>query len=109
MMAFLPPPVPPPVAASFAPAPPTKLDLEFAQARQIHRVTGVGSNGMVHCNRFRSYRTHPTPDPSTFQVTYREYRKAGPWAKMKAVLRREGDEWLWVDGDPPKCSIMIFE
>jgi hypothetical protein len=100
---------PPPAAAEIAPGPPTKIDFEFAQVRQIHRVTGVGDNGMVHCNRFRSYRKYRTEDPYVYRVTYREYRARGLWPKLTAVLKRDGDNWIWVKGDPPKCAITVFE
>ena len=100
---------PPPAAAENAPGPPTKIDFMFAQVRQIHSVTGVGDNGMVHCNRFRSYRAYRTEDPSKYRVAYREYRAKGPWPKLTAVLKRDGDNWTWVEGDLPKCSIWVFE
>jgi len=63
-----PPPIVAPAPAATAHGAPNRVDFEFAQAGQIHELLGVGDNGMVHCRRFRSYRTHRTRDPATYRV-----------------------------------------
>jgi hypothetical protein len=84
---------------------PNRIDFMFAQADHMKEIIG---DGLVHCNRFKRYKAKPTADPNVYEISYLEYREHGPWKKLKATLRREGDEWLWLAGDPPKCSITVF-
>jgi hypothetical protein len=99
---------PPPPPASISLPVPTETDFEFAQVRIIHAEMGLGDNGIVHCRKFRGYRTAPADGPSAYRVTYREYVGPNAWRKLSAVVRREGDEWVWVKGDHPKCFVTIF-
>ena len=87
---------------------PEWIDFTIAQAAHIHEFTDIGSNGIVHCNRFRRYHANRTTDPDVYAIRYAEYRSKGPWKTLTARLRRNGDKWLWISGDEPKCSIMIL-
>jgi hypothetical protein len=84
-------------------------DFTVAQANFIRDEVVGEPNGMVHCNRFKGFKARKTGRPDVWQVSYKEYRETGPWKKLSATIRREGDAWLWQAGDPPKCSITILE
>jgi len=85
---------------------PNATDLMSAQVRQAHVTFG---NGTVHCNRFIRFRAGPMRSDGTVLVRYREYVSGGRWRDMRAVLRRDGENWNWVEGDTPRCSISIIE
>ena len=85
---------------------PSRTDFIFAQAYHIDVDPNTGMT-RAHCNKIRKYRASAShKDMAT--VEYEEFSEQG-WKKMKADLRKEGDQWIWVAGDPPKCSITIFE
>ncbi|MBL8536851.1 MAG: hypothetical protein JNM59_05555 [Hyphomonadaceae bacterium] len=63
-----------------------------------------------HCTRTEAERcTVSLSDPQLYQCTYREYSTNRPWPLKRATIRRDGEDWRWVDGDPPSCSIAIVE
>jgi len=87
-------------------APPTRWEFESAQADHVIN----GGQGMVHCNRFRRLQCRPTRDRAdTVQCSYRQYAAKGPWPLLRATLRWNGEEWCWLTGDAPRCSIMFME
>ena len=83
-------------------------DLEAAQVERVHRDVDPGHQGMVHCHRFRAYHAQRTRDPAVYRVTYEEYRRSGPWRRMRATLRRQSEDWTWVRGNSPRCTIMTM-
>ena len=90
------------------PRAPEAGDLEAAQVERVHRDLDPGYQGMVHCYRFRAFRARTTRDPSVYRISYREYRRSGPWKRMRATLRHQGEAWIWVRGDSPRCTIMTM-
>ena len=93
-------------AASPQPQLPGVIDLDNARTARIHNC--LGSDGMVHCRRFRNLRCTPLRDPGLVQCRYDEWAASGPWPRKTVVLRRIGDEWQWVSGDQPRCSMWVF-
>ena len=88
-------------------SPPDAMALDFARTRFIHDITGLG--GVAHCVKFTDFKCRrAAADPNRFRCDYREYRKLGPWARQSAVLRWDGEDWRWVSGDTPKCSIWLI-
>ena len=88
---------------------PEKWDFTVAQANYIRDEVVGAPNGMVHCNRIKAFKARQADKTNVWHVSYREYRETGPWKKLSATIRRDGDEWVWLAGDPPKCSITILE
>lgn len=88
---------------------PDGLALEYAQADLIHRELGDG--GMVHCLRFEALRCRPAQQTETYNCSYREWAERRPWPTKTATIKRGGERypWSWVAGDPPTCSITVFE
>lgn len=63
-----------------------------------------------HCTRTENERcTASASDPNLYQCTYREYSTNRPWPLKRATIRRDGEDWRWVDGDQPSCSLTIWE
>jgi hypothetical protein len=85
---------------------PSKIDFVFAEARRVHELTGIG--GMVHCPSAKSFRTRRVSQ-GVFEVSYRGVAPNGRLVKMKALLRRDGEDWVWIEGQLQRCSITIIE
>jgi hypothetical protein len=64
----------------------------------------------AHCTRTERESCLAMPaDPNTYQCSYREWAARRPWPLKRAMIRLEGDEWRWVEGDTPSCSITVVE
>jgi hypothetical protein len=86
---------------------PTNIDVDFARVDRIHQL--FGDDGIVHCNRFRNLRCSVARrDRLIARCTYQEWAEAEPWPRKRIVLRRAGEDWLWVNGDAPQCQITII-
>ena len=63
-----------------------------------------------HCTRTEDERCTPSKsDPHLYQCTYREYSAHRPWPLKRATIRLDGEDWCWIDGDPPSCSLAVLE
>ncbi len=86
---------------------PTYMDLEWAQADGMAQL--VGGDPIVHCRRFEAMRCERTSEPETFRCSYREWAEHRPWPRKLATIRHVGQNWTWVEGDRPTCSITVME
>lgn len=93
-------------AAGAQPALPDIIDVDGARTERIHNC--LGSGGIVHCRRFRNLHCAPLSHGGLVQCSYNEWAGTGPWPRKTIVLRRTGDEWHWVSGDQPHCSMMVI-
>ena len=86
---------------------PTRLDVDFARTARIHEC--IGDDGMVHCRRFENLRcAFVNNDRTLARCSYREWSETRPWPRKQVTLRRDGEDWRWVAGDEPRCSIMLI-
>ena len=60
----------------------------------------------ANCFKIRRYRVEVPSDYSAF-VRYEQFNGKG-WSSKSATLRREGDEWVWQDGDEPRCNVYFL-
>jgi len=61
--------------------------------------------GIVVCQPMKSLSCKPVAeDPTEFSCGYREKSAAGGWNKKQVTVARDGDTWIWLDGDSPRCA-----
>ena len=93
--------------ASMASGLPTKADVDWARVRRIHEC--FGDEGMVHCNRFERLKcAFVDREQQLARCEYREWSDRRQWPRKTIVLKRAGENWEWVSGDSPRCSIMVI-
>ena len=86
---------------------PTRMDIDFARVDRIHRC--FGGDGMVHCNRVRNVRCFfVNGDRALARCNYEEWAPARRWSRKTIVMRRAGEDWQWVSGNAPRCSITVL-
>ena len=86
---------------------PTRIDVDWARVRHIHDC--LGDEGAVHCNRFENLKCSFVDDERQLaRCEYREWSARRQWPRKSIVLRRVQDNWQWVSGDPPRCSITVI-
>ena len=86
---------------------PTLFDVDVARVARIHEC--FGPDGMVHCRRIRNLTcSFGDRERTLARCSYEEWARSRPWRRQRIVLRLAGDEWEWVSGDEPRCSILII-
>lgn len=86
---------------------PTRADIDFARVDRIHQC--FGGDGMVHCHQIRNLRcAFVNGDRALARCRYEEWAPANRWPRKTLILRRAGENWQWVSGDAPRCSITVI-
>ncbi|MEP0190537.1 MAG: hypothetical protein ABJ311_09985 [Erythrobacter sp.] len=80
---------------------------EFMWAMAFHVDTDPDTGlSRANCFKIRRYRAEPTSNDYAF-IRYEQFNGEG-WLRKSATLRRENDEWVWQDGDEPRCNIYFL-
>ena len=80
---------------------------EFMRAMARHADTDPSTGlSRANCFKIRRYRAEPKSNEDAF-IRYEQFNGEG-WLRKSATIRREKDEWIWQDGDEPKCSIYFL-
>lgn len=70
-------------------------------ARDIDALRRAGKNTEA-CPPMRALKCAVAGDPSEYRCAYQE-RWKGKWTKQIAMIGRDGDTFIWLDGGP-RCS-----
>jgi hypothetical protein len=85
---------------------PDRNDFSTVQANHVDVDKSTGLS-RANCTKFRHYRARRMKD-GTAKISYQEFVSANRWKSMKATLKQDGNRWIWMNGDEPRCSIYLF-
>ena len=80
---------------------------EFMRAMAFHVDTDPSTGlSRANCFKIRRYHVQFASNDSAF-IRYEQFNGEG-WLRKSATLRRENDDWVWQDGDEPRCNIYFL-